>query len=55
MRSAAIARSEAKRPSISLKSNRTATIRYRKRLSRQRSCIERVIGYLKIGRAVAAR
>ena len=37
------------------KSNRTATIRYSKRLYRQRNCIERVIGHLKINRAVATR
>jgi transposase len=37
------------------KSNRTATIRYSKRLYRKRNCIERVIGHLKINRAVATR
>jgi len=37
------------------KSNRTATIRYSKRLYCQRNCIERVIGHLKINRAVATR
>jgi transposase len=37
------------------KSNRTTTIRYSKRLYRQRNCIERVIGHLKINRAVATR
>ena len=30
------------------KSNRTKTIRYNKRLYRQRNCIERVLGHLKI-------
>jgi transposase len=37
------------------KSNRTATIRYNKRLYRERNCIERVIGHLKINRAIATR
>jgi transposase len=37
------------------KSNRTATIRYSKHLYRHRNCIERVIGHLKINRAVATR
>ncbi|MGA7067160.1 MAG: IS5 family transposase [Pseudolabrys sp.] len=37
------------------KSNRTATIRYSKRLYRERNCIERVIGHLKINRAIATR
>jgi transposase len=37
------------------KSNRTKTIRYNKRLYRQRNCIERVLGHLKINRAVATR
>ena len=37
------------------KSNRSATIRYSKRLYRQRNCIERVIGHLKINRAIATR
>jgi transposase len=37
------------------KSNRNATIRYSKRLYRQRNCIERVIGHLKINRAIATR
>jgi transposase len=37
------------------KSNRKATIRYSKRLYRQRNCIERVIGHLKINRAIATR
>ena len=37
------------------KSNRTATIRYSKRLYRQRNCIERVFGHLKINRAIATR
>jgi transposase len=37
------------------KSNRTATIRYSKRLYRQRNCIERVLGHLKINRAIATR
>src|SRR5262249_1916626 len=37
------------------KSNRTQMIRYNKRLYRQRNCIERVLGHLKINRAVATR
>ena len=37
------------------KSNRTATICYSKRLYRERNCIERVIGHLKINRAIATR
>jgi len=37
------------------KSNRTVTIRYSKCLYRQRNCIERVIGHLKINRAIATR
>jgi transposase len=37
------------------KSNRTKTIRYSKRLYRQRNCIERVLGHLKINRAIATR
>ena len=42
-------------PVIPPKSNRTATIRYSKRLYRQRNCIERVLGHLKINRAIATR
>ena len=37
------------------KSNRTKAIRYNKRLYRQRNCIGRVLGHLKINRAVATR
>ena len=37
------------------KSNRTKTFRYNERLYRQRNCIERVLGHLKINRAVATR
>jgi len=43
------------KPVIPPKSNRTAMIRYSKRLYRERNCIERVIGHLKINRAVATR
>jgi transposase len=43
------------KPVIPPKSNRTATIRYSKRLYRQRNCIERVLGHLKTNRAVATR
>jgi len=37
------------------KSNRKVAIRYNKRLYRERNCIERVFGHLKINRAVATR
>ena len=37
------------------KSNRTKTFRYSKRLYRERNCIERVLGHLKINRAIATR
>ena len=37
------------------KSNRKATIRYNKRLYRERNWIERVFGHLKINRAIATR
>ena len=37
------------------KSNRTKTICYSKRLYGQRNCIERVLGHLKINRAIATR
>jgi len=37
------------------KSNRKTTIRYDKKLYRQRNCIERVFGHLKINRAIATR
>src|SRR5262249_57026889 len=37
------------------KSNRTKTVCYDKRLYRQRNCIERVLGHLKINRAIATR
>ena len=43
------------KPVIPPKSNCTATIRHSKRLYRQRNCIERVLGHLKINRTVAAR
>lgn len=43
------------KPVIPPKSNRIATIRYSKRLYRQRNCIERVLGHLKINRAIATR
>ena len=41
------------KPVIPPKSNRTATIRYSKRLYRKRNWIERVLGHLKINRAIA--
>ena len=43
------------KPVIPPKSNRTKTIRYSRRLYRERNCIERVIGHLKINRAIATR
>ena len=43
------------KPVIPPKSNRTKPIRYSKRLYRQRNCIERVLGHLKINRAIATR
>ena len=43
------------RPVIPPKSNRIVTIRYSKRLYRQRNCIERVLGHLKINHAIATR
>ena len=43
------------KPVIPPKSNRIATIRYNKTLYRERNCIERVLGHLKINRAIATR
>jgi transposase len=43
------------KPVIPPKSNRTKRIRYNKRLYRERNCIERVLGHLKINRAIATR
>jgi transposase len=43
------------KPVIPPKSNRTKTICYTKRFYRQRNCIERVLGHLKINRAIATR
>ena len=43
------------KPVIPPRSNRKALIRYSKRLYRERNCIERVIGHLKINRAIATR
>jgi transposase len=43
------------KPVIPPKSNRKATIRYNKNLYRERNWIERMIGHLKINRAIAAR
>jgi transposase len=42
-------------PVIPPKSNRIKTIRYSKRLYRERNCIERMFGHLKINRAIATR
>jgi transposase len=52
MRSATTSSSAAFAPSSR---NRTQTIRYNKRLYRQRNCIERALGHLKINRAIATR
>jgi transposase len=43
------------KPVIPPRSNRKAVIRYSKRLYRERNCIERVFGHLKINRAIATR
>jgi transposase len=43
------------KPVIPPKSNRTNKIRYSKRLYRERNCIERMLGHLKINRAIATR
>jgi transposase len=43
------------RPVIPPKLNRTKTIRFSKRLYRERNCIERMFGHLKINRAIATR
>ncbi|MFQ5535507.1 MAG: IS5 family transposase [Sphingomonadales bacterium] len=43
------------RPVIPPRKNRKATIRWNKRLYRQRNRIERMIGHLKINRAIATR
>jgi transposase len=43
------------KPVIPPKSSRKVAIRYSKRLYRQRNCIERVLGHLKINRAIATR
>ena len=43
------------KPVIPPKSNRIRTIRYSKRLYRERNCIERMFGHLKINRAIATR
>jgi transposase len=42
-------------PVIPPRSNRKAPIRWRKRLYRERNRIERMIGHLKINRAIATR
>jgi IS5 family transposase len=43
------------RPCIPPKSNRKAKIRWNKRIYEERNLIERMIGHLKINRAVATR
>jgi len=43
------------RPVIPPRSNRTAAIRWNRRVYRERNHIERMIGHLKINRAVATR
>ncbi len=40
---------------IPSKANRKVMIRHNKRLYRERNCIERVFGHLKINRAIATR
>jgi transposase len=37
------------------KFNRTKTIRYNRKLYRERNCIERTLGHLQINRAIATR
>jgi transposase len=48
-------RAEGIRPVIPPRSNRKATIRWNRRLYRERNRIERMIGHLKINRAIATR
>jgi transposase len=55
MRSATTSSSAAFAPSSRQDRNRTKTICYNKRLYRQRNCIERALGHLKINRAIATR
>ena len=43
------------RPVIPPRSNRKAAIRWNKRIYRERNLIERMIGHLKISRAIATR
>ncbi len=43
------------RPVIPPRCNRKAAIRWNRRLYRQRNCIERMFGHLKINRAIATR
>jgi transposase len=43
------------KPVIPPKSNRIKMVRYSKRLYRERNCIERMFGHLKINRAIATR
>jgi transposase len=43
------------RPVIPPRSNRSATIRWNKRIYAERNRIERMIGHLKVNRAVATR
>lgn len=43
------------KPVIPPKSNRTKTIRYNRKLYRERNCLERTLGHLKINRAIATR
>ena len=43
------------RPVIPPRSNRTSTIRWNRRIYRDRNRIERMIGHLKVNRAVATR
>jgi transposase len=48
-------RADGIRPVIPPRSNRKAVIRWNKRIYRERNRIERMIGHLKINRAIATR
>jgi hypothetical protein len=55
MRSAMTSKSVGSKPSFHRKPNRKVAIRYNKQLHRERNYIERMIGHLKINRAIATR
>jgi IS5 family transposase len=48
-------RADGIRPTIPPRSNRKAAIRWNKRIYRERNLIERMIGHLKVNRAIATR